>query len=125
VYRHAQFKPHKDSGAGAGQGVSLIVGLGDYAGGELACEPLGGGPFEVHGIRYQPLEFHGWQQRHWCDTAPNITIAIITVIAIIASTPLQACHHIHHPPEPCRTLPFEGERYSLVWFTPKGCEVEE
>lgn len=24
----------------------------------------------------------------------------------------------------CRhwTLPFQGERYSLVWFTPKGCE---
>jgi hypothetical protein len=20
------------------------------------------------------------------------------------------------------TMPFKGERYSLVWFTPKGCE---
>ena len=65
INKHAQFKPHKDSGAGAGQGISLIVGLGDYVGGELMCEPLGGGPAETFPIRYQPLKFHGWQQRHW------------------------------------------------------------
>jgi hypothetical protein len=40
---------------------------------------------ERHDIRYTPVQFNGWTQRHW-------------------------------------TLPFEGERYSLVWFTPKGCE---
>ena len=75
--RHALFRPHRDSGAGAGQSVSLIVGLGDYAGGELVVEGV------PHDIRYTPLEFDGWTERHW-------------------------------------TLPFHGERYSLVWFTPEG-----
>lgn len=79
INRHAKFKPHVDSGAGAGQSTSLIVGLGDYSRGELVVEGM-----EVD-IRYRPLEFNGWTQRHW-------------------------------------TRPFEGERYSLVWFTPKGCE---
>ena len=40
---------------------------------------------QEHDIRYHPVEFNGWKQRHW-------------------------------------TLPFEGERYSLVWFTPKECD---
>ncbi|CAM9550613.1 unnamed protein product, partial [Hapterophycus canaliculatus] len=79
VNRNAQFKPHVDSGSGAGQSRSLIVGLGDYTGGELVVEG------EEVDIRYRPLEFNGWTQRHW-------------------------------------TRPFAGERYSLVWFTPKGCE---
>lgn len=79
VNRHARFKPHVDSGAGAGQSRSLIVGLGDYLGGDLVVEG------EEADIRYRPLEFDGWTQRHW-------------------------------------TLPFKGERYSLVWFTPRGCE---
>lgn len=79
VNRHARFRPHIDNGAGAGQSVSLIVGLGDYVGGELVVEG------EEVNIRYNPLEFNGWTQRHW-------------------------------------TRPFKGERYSLVWFTPKGCE---
>ena len=79
VNRHAKFRPHVDSGAGAGQSRSLIVGLGDYVGGELVVEG------EAEDIRYRPLEFNGWTQRHW-------------------------------------TRPFKGERYSLVWFTPKGCE---
>ena len=73
----AQFTPHVDSGRGAGQSLSMIVGLGDYTGGELAVER------EQHDIRYQPLEFDGWRLRHW-------------------------------------TLPFRGERFSLVWFTPEG-----
>ena len=28
--RHAQFRPHTDSGNGSGQSLSMIVGLGDY-----------------------------------------------------------------------------------------------
>jgi hypothetical protein len=79
INRNAQFRPHIDSGAGAGQSTSLIVGLGNYTGGELVVEG------EERNIRYQPLEFNGWKQRHW-------------------------------------TMPFQGERFSLVWFTPKGCE---
>lgn len=79
INRNAQFRPHTDIGAGAGQSRSLIVGLGDYVGGELVVEG------EKKDIRYKPVEFNGWKQRHW-------------------------------------TMPFKGERYSLVWFTPKGCE---
>eukprot|EP00752_Nemacystus_decipiens_P006461 g5819.t1 len=59
VNRNAQFKPHVDSGAGAGQSQSLIVGLGDYKRGELVVEG------EEVDIRYSPLEFNGWTQRHW------------------------------------------------------------
>jgi tRNA U38,U39,U40 pseudouridine synthase TruA len=73
---NAQFTPHVDSGRGSGQSLSMIVGLGDYSGGELAVEG------EIHDIRYDPLEFDGWGLRHW-------------------------------------TLPFAGERFSLVWFTPE------
>jgi tRNA U38,U39,U40 pseudouridine synthase TruA len=76
VNRNAQFTPHVDSGRGLGQSRSMIVGLGDYTGGEIFVE----GKPSV--IRYEPLEFDGWKQRHW-------------------------------------TAPFEGERYSLVWFTPE------
>ena len=56
---NASFTPHVDSGTGLGQSLSLIVGLGDYKGGDLFVE---GNP---HHIRYRPLEFDGWKQRHW------------------------------------------------------------
>ncbi len=72
----ASFTPHVDSGQGAGQSLSMIVGLGEYEGGELVVE---GRP---HDVRYTPMEFDGWRERHW-------------------------------------TAPFEGERFSLVFFTPK------
>jgi tRNA U38,U39,U40 pseudouridine synthase TruA len=79
VNRNAQFTPHVDTGNGAGQSNSLIVALGDFVGGEIVIEG------EVNDIRYNPIEFNGWTQRHW-------------------------------------TKPFHGERFSLVWFTPLGCE---
>jgi hypothetical protein len=79
VNKHATFLPHVDSGAGAGQGISLIVGMGNYIGGQIVVEG------QEHNISYSPLEFDGFQERHW-------------------------------------TNPFKGERFSLVWFTPRGCE---
>lgn len=79
INRNAQFRPHLDNGAGAGQSTSLIVALGHFSGGELMVEG------QTHDIRYNPCEFNGWKQRHWVK-------------------------------------PFKGERYSLVWFTPKGCD---
>jgi hypothetical protein len=82
INRHAQFLPHRDSGIGNGQSTSLIVALGDFSGGELVVETT------ANDIRYTPLEFDGWSQRHW-------------------------------------TLPFAGERYSLVWFTPSGVEPDD
>ena len=75
VNRRASFLPHTDAGSGFGQSTSLIVGLGAYAGGDLIVEGV------PHDIRYTPLTFDGWRERHW-------------------------------------TMPFEGERFSLVWFTP-------
>jgi len=72
----AQFLPHVDSGRGAGQSLSMIVGLGDYGGGDIVVESMS------HDIRYAPLEFDGWRERHWTDT-------------------------------------YNGERFSLVWFTPE------
>jgi len=82
INRRATFRPHTDAGAGFGQSNSLIVGLGDYAGGELAVE---GTPVD---IRFAPCTFDGWRERHW-------------------------------------TLPFSGERFSLVWFTPAAASVQE
>lgn len=55
----AQFTPHVDSGRGQGQSVSLIVGLGNYTGGDVQVE---GNSYD---IRYNPLEFDGWNQLHW------------------------------------------------------------
>ena len=75
INRRASFRPHTDAGAGYGQSTSLIVALGDFAGGELNVEG------KVFDIRYNPLSFDGWRSRHW-------------------------------------PMPFEGERYSLVFFTP-------
>lgn len=62
VNRNAQFTPHVDSGRGAGQSVSMILGLGNYAGGEIIVEGT------EYDIRYNALEFDGWKQLHW--TAP-------------------------------------------------------
>jgi hypothetical protein len=40
INRHAQFRPHRDNGAGHGQSRSLIVGFGDYVGGEIVVESI-------------------------------------------------------------------------------------
>ena len=56
---NAQFTPHVDSGRGKGQSLSLIVGLGNYKGGEIIVEG------EKYAIQYNPLEFDGWKLRHW------------------------------------------------------------
>lgn len=82
INRHAQFLPHRDTGIGNGQSQSLIVALGDFAGGEVVVETT------PEDIRYRPLEFDGWSARHY-------------------------------------TMPFVGERYSLVWFTPLGVELSD
>ena len=61
INANAQFAPHVDSGRGAGQSLSMIVGLGDYNGGELAVEG------DYYDIRYKPLQFDGWKLRHWTN----------------------------------------------------------
>jgi|AntRauTorckE5430_2_1112549.scaffolds.fasta_scaffold00680_4 tRNA U38,U39,U40 pseudouridine synthase TruA len=58
---NAQFTPHVDSGRGMGQSLSMIVGLGDYSGGEIFVEGV------KYPIRYNPLEFDGWKLRHWTN----------------------------------------------------------
>eukprot|EP00804_Cyclotella_cryptica_P031409 CCRYP_012212-RA/>CCRYP_012212-RA protein AED:0.33 eAED:0.33 QI:0/0.33/0.5/1/0.33/0.5/4/647/1166 len=64
VNRNAQFTPHVDSGRGFGQNVSMIVGLGNYTGGEIIVEGVS------YPIRYHALEFDGWKQLHW--TSPFV-----------------------------------------------------
>ena len=59
IFLLAQFTPHVDSGRGQGQSVSLIVGLGNYTGGEIMVEG------KSYDIRYNALEFDGWNQLHW------------------------------------------------------------
>ena len=61
INSNAQFSPHVDSGRGAGQSLSMIVGLGDYIGGEIFVEGI------PHDIRFNPLEFDGWSSRHWTN----------------------------------------------------------
>ena len=60
----------------------MIVALGDFVGGEIVIED------EPRDIRYSPVEFDGWCERHY-------------------------------------TLPFVGERYSIVYFTPMGVGKED
>lgn len=63
INRNAEFTPHVDSGVGHGQSTSLIVGLGNIkSGGRLLVE---GKPYD---IKYKPLSFDGWNQRHWTET---------------------------------------------------------
>lgn len=59
---NAKFTPHVDSGRGAGQTMSMIVGLGTYTGGEIVVEGVS------HSIAYAPLEFDGWSSRHWTES---------------------------------------------------------
>jgi tRNA U38,U39,U40 pseudouridine synthase TruA len=58
---NAQFTPHVDSGRGAGQSLSMIVGLGKYSGGELLVEG------DEYDIQHKALEFDGWRLRHWTN----------------------------------------------------------
>ena len=71
VNRNATFSPHVDSGVGAGQSRSLIVGLGDFTGGELCVEGV------MHPVRYAPFEFDGWKERHWTLPNPNPDLTLI------------------------------------------------
>ena len=68
---NAQFIPHRDSGAGAGQLQGMIVGLGDYIGGELVVES------ELHDIRYKPIEFNGWLQRRTAISRRTFFIGLV------------------------------------------------
>jgi hypothetical protein len=63
-------------------GESMIVGLGDYTGGELIIYDQDGNNPVKHDIRYKPLKFNGSIYPH-------------------------------------ETAPFEGERYTLVFYSIK------
>lgn len=78
VNKNMQCSPHKDSG---NVGMSYIIGLGDYTGGELVVAPKNA-PVQEHDIRGKFLYFDG-------------------------------CHNTHS------VNPFQGERYSLVFFNPR------
>jgi tRNA U38,U39,U40 pseudouridine synthase TruA len=85
VNRNAQFTPHVDSGRGSGQSLSMIVGLGNYLGGELLIEG------ESNNIFYNPLEFDGWKERHWTAVSVKRDAVVCFIKRFVWST----CSYIH------------------------------
>ena len=67
--QHAQFRPHRDNGAGAGQSTSLIVAAGDYTGGRIVVEG------DENDIQYKPLEFNGWTQVQYCKEHKSLWLS--------------------------------------------------
>lgn len=67
VNHNFQCNPHKDKN----KSDSVIVGLGDYKGGELRMskptEHYGGVYWEVeeYDIKYKPFQFNGYLHSHW------------------------------------------------------------
>jgi len=64
INRNAEYVAHYDSGIAKNQSTSLMVGMGDFVGGELVIEG------ESHRIQYTPLQYNGWGCRHW--TSPFV-----------------------------------------------------
>lgn len=79
VNRRAAFVPHVDSGQGLGQSKSFIVGLGDYDGGELVVEGV------EHDVRYSPLEFDGWNLRHWTKPFVGDRYSLVFFTPLVSS----------------------------------------
>jgi hypothetical protein len=77
INKFAQFKPHRDSGGGAGQRLSMIVGLGNYTGGKLV---IGG---EEHDIRYKPMEFDGFRDEHWTTPFDGERFSIVWCVHVL------------------------------------------
>lgn len=61
-------KPHKDVG---NLGESLIVGFGDYTGGELNVWGVN------HDIRHKPLIFNGSENLHWTQEWEGIRYSLV------------------------------------------------
>ena len=69
-------------------------------------------------IRYSPHEFDGWRSRHW-------TLPFEVSSSSISTTTCQrarrsAFYYLLYLPTslPYLRTPFQGERFSLVWFSP-------
>ena len=123
INRNAQFKPHKDKGAGAGQSLSLIVGLGDYVEGEIVVDGCGdrhsqgchggcrGGEDAIE------ADGAGGGAGGRCTSGEQGEAAERRSYDIrYRPLTFNGWAHIHW------TEPFRGERFSLVWYTPVGCE---
>ena len=59
INRNVLCKPHKDA---KNNGTTMIVGLGDYTGGELVIEGV------KHDIHYKPMYFNGFLHEHYNET---------------------------------------------------------
>jgi FkbM family methyltransferase len=59
INRNVLCKPHKDA---KNNGTTMIIGLGDYTGGELVIEGV------KHDIHYKPLYFNGFLHEHYNET---------------------------------------------------------
>jgi tRNA U38,U39,U40 pseudouridine synthase TruA len=123
INRNAQFKPHKDKGAGAGQSLSLIVGLGDYVEGEIVVDGCGDRRSQgCHGGCRGGKEASeaggagGGAGRRCTSGEPGEAAGRRSYDIRYRPLTFNGWAHIHW------TEPFRGERFSLVWYTPVGCE---
>jgi len=69
--------PHKDIN---NIGDSIIIGLGDYTGGDLIIEG------EPHCILYSPLIFNGHEKTHWTAPFTNDRFSIILCTSKVISS---------------------------------------
>jgi len=68
---NAEFTPHLDSGSRGGNDVSLIVGIGNFEGGNFVVDGTS------QNIKHRPLEFDGWKQWHWTESFQGDRITLV------------------------------------------------
>ena len=70
-------------------------------------------------IRYSPHEFDGWRSRHWTlpfeVSSSSIVLLRASGLDAVRSTIYDCTYQLAYLN--LRT-PFQGERFSLVWFSP-------
>lgn len=68
INKNFKCDPHYDN---KNSGISLVMGLGDYTGGELVIEG------EENDIRYKPIVFNGSTKQHWVNSFEGDRYSIV------------------------------------------------
>jgi hypothetical protein len=79
INKNFQCPRHKD---GKNVGNSLLMGLGDYTGGESGvCGLTSEGIDELYDIRYKPIIFDGSKYEHWVEpyTGDRYSIVLFNI----------------------------------------------